>query len=69
VYQLQLFFHVRTATRPAITGMALCHKNVGGQWSNAWKVWETLSMFQDCVYVCILPDDESVTLFRNLVCF
>ena len=42
MYQLQLFLHARPATWPAITGMALCHKNVGGQWSNAWKVWKTL---------------------------
>jgi hypothetical protein len=29
VYQLLLFFHVRPATRPTITGVAVCHENFG----------------------------------------
>jgi len=52
--------------------MALCHKNVGGQWSNAWKAWKTLRPIEYVagLRVCIiLPDDESKIRFRNAICF
>jgi len=28
IYQLLLFFHMRTANQPAITGVAICHKSL-----------------------------------------
>jgi len=28
IYQLLLFFHMRTANQPAITGVTLCHKSL-----------------------------------------
>lgn len=77
MYQLQLFLHVRPATWQAITGMALCHKNVWGQWSNAWKVWKTLrpieyiSGLRVCMYVCYLmtkakPASETPCAFDKM---
>jgi hypothetical protein len=46
VHQL-LFFYVRLANQPTITGVDLCHKNVGRPWFNETRVIR----YQPFVYI------------------
>jgi len=52
LYHLLSFFQLRPSNQPTITGMALCHKEVGDEWSRACLLVLQLCVGMHCASNC-----------------